>query len=84
MWFSGCRGPLSPSIYRSNFEKLLPKHTSIGRPSSTEKLKAFEIVCKFLEDEMELMTLAEFQTVIGKQHINIYSVKMTKVKLKEK
>ena len=33
---------------------------------------------------MELMTLAEFQTMMGKQHINIYSVKMTKVKLKEK
>ena len=69
-------------VYRSNFENLLPKHTSIGRPSSTEKLKAFEIVCKFLEDEMKLITLAEFQTVMEKQHTNIYSVKMTKVKLK--
>ena len=33
---------------------------------------------------MDLMTLAEFQTVMGKQHTNIYSVKMTKVNLKEK
>ena len=47
-------------VCRSNFENPLPKHTSRGRPSSTENLEAFEAVRKFLEDEMELMTLAEF------------------------
>ena len=45
-------------ICRSNFENSLPKHASRGRPSLTEKLEAFETVCKFLEAEMELMTLA--------------------------
>ena len=47
-------------VCRSNFENPLPKHTSRGRPSSTENLEAFEAVRKFLEDEMELTTLAEF------------------------
>ena len=69
---------------RSNFESLLPKHTSRGRPSSTEKLEAFETVCKFLEDEMELTSLAKFQTMMEKQHSNVYSVKMAQIKLKHK
>ena len=71
-------------VCRSNFENSLPKHTSRGRPSSTEKLESFETVCKFLEDEMELITLAEFQTMMMEQHTNAYSVKMTKIKLKER
>ena len=33
---------------------------------------------------MELMTLAEFQTMMEKQHTNVYSAKMAKIKLKEK
>ena len=45
-------------ICRPKSENPLPKHTSRGRPSLTEKLEAFETVCKFLEDEMELMALA--------------------------
>ena len=32
---------------------------------------------------MGLMTLAEFQTKTDKQHTNVYSVKMTKIKLKK-
>ena len=47
-------------VCRSNFENPLPKHTSRGRPSSTENLEAFETIRKFLEEEIELMTLAEF------------------------
>ena len=70
-------------VCRSNFESPLPKCTSRGCPSSTENLKAFETVCKFLEHEMELMALAEFQTMMEKQHTNAYSVEMTKIKLKE-
>ena len=62
-------------VCRSNFKNLLPKQTSRGQPSSTEKLKAFETVCKCLEDEMELMTFAEFQTMMEKQHTNVYSVR---------
>ena len=45
---------------RFNFENPLPKHTSRDYPPSTQKLEAFETVCKFLEDKMELLTLAEF------------------------
>ena len=45
-------------ICRPKSENPLPKHTSRGRPSLTEKLEAVETVCKFLEDEMELMALA--------------------------
>ena len=71
-------------VYRSNFKNRLLKHTSRDGPSSTEKLESFETVCTFLEDEMELMTLAEFQTMMEKQNTNVYSVKMTRIKLKEK
>ena len=39
--------------------------------SSTEKPEAFEAVCTFLEDKMELMTLPKFQTMMEKQHTNV-------------
>ena len=57
-------------VCRSNFENLLLKHTSRGRTSLTEKFEAFKTVCKFLEDEMELMT--EFQTRVEKQYTNVW------------
>ena len=52
------------SACRSSFENPLLKKSSKGRPISTDKIAAFESMCSILEDEMELLTLSEFQEKI--------------------
>ena len=69
---------------RSTFENILPKRSSKGRPTSTRKVDAFEKTCKLLEDDMELYTVKEFQELMESQNEDVYSMKMTKIKLQEK
>ena len=69
---------------RSSFENPLPKYSSKGRPKSNRKVDAFENTCQILEDDMELYTVKEFQELMEKQSEEVYCIKMTKIKLKEK
>ena len=41
-------------------------------------------MCSILEDEVELFTISEFQTMMKKQQEKVYSSLMTKKKLQEK
>ncbi len=65
-------------ICRSNFENPIPKHTSRGRPPSREKEHAFNIMCRKIEETIELFTVKEFNDEMEKLSDNIYSVKWTK------
>ena len=38
---------------RTNFENSMPKYSTPGRPTSTEKMTLFITACKKLEDDME-------------------------------
>ena len=72
------------SSCRSSFENPAPKFPSRGRPASQEKLELFESTCVKLENEMDLYTLQEFHELMRKEASDCYSIKMTKLKLKEK
>ena len=69
---------------RSSFETSInPK--SIGRPTSSSKLELFEEACtKFLENEIELYTVAEFHDIMSSLGDEVYSIKMTQIKLADK
>ena len=41
-------------------------------------------MCEVLEDDMNLYTIKEFQETMESQNEEVYSVKMTKIKLQEK
>ena len=43
-------------------------------------LEAFEAMCKILEDEIELYTLAEFLETMDGQNDDVYTAKMTIIK----
>ena len=69
---------------RTNFENPMPKYSTPGRPTSTEKMALFNAACKKLEDDMELYTVAEFHSMMKELGDDVYSTKMTQMKLKEK
>ena len=69
---------------RSSFENPIPKYASRRRPPSSDKLTAFNTMCDKMKNECELYTIKEFQEAMQKQGDDVYSVKMTKIKLKER
>ena len=68
----------------SSFENPIPKYASCGWPLSSDKLTEFNTVCDKMEDECELYTIKDFQETMQKLGDNVYSVKMTKIRLKER
>ena len=68
----------------TNFEHPVPKFKKKGRPTSTRKLMLFEKTCESLEDDIELYMVAEFHNLMSKLGDEIYSPKMTHIKLKER
>ena len=69
---------------RTNFENPVPKFEKKGRPTSTQKLMLFEKVGESLEDDVEFYTVADFHNLMSKLGDDIYSPKMTQIKLKER
>ena len=69
---------------RIKFENPLPEYATPGRPISSTKTILFENACKILEDDMELYTVTEFHELMSKLGDDVYSVKITQMKLKEK
>ena len=57
---------------------------SRGWPPSSDKLTAFNTMCDKMEGECELHTIKDFQEATQKLGDDVYSVKMTKIKLKER
>ena len=49
---------------RTNFENPMPKYSTTGRPTSTEKMALYNAACKKLEDDMELYTVVEFHSIM--------------------
>ena len=70
--------------YRSSFENPISKDASRGRPPSSDKLTAFNTMCDKMEDECELYTVKDFQEAMQKLGDNVYCLKTTKLKLKER
>ena len=68
----------------SSFGNPIPKYVSCGRPPSADKLTAFNTMCDKMEDECELYTVKEFQEAMQVLGDDVYSVKMAKIKLKER
>lgn len=69
---------------RSSFESS-SNQKSIGRPAASSKLELFEEACtKFLENDIELYTVAEFHDMMSSLGDEVYSIKMTQTKLAEK
>ena len=68
----------------SSFEKIVPNHVSQGRPTSSDKLAAFSARCDKMEDDSELYTIKLFHDIMQKEGHDVYSQKITKVKVKEK
>ena len=69
---------------RTNFENPVPKFEKKGRPTSTQKLMLLEKVGESLEDDVEFYTVADFHDLMSKLGDDIYSPKMTQIKLKER
>ena len=70
---------------RTNFENPLPEYQTPGRPISSTKMELFEKACKeFLEYDIELHTVTEFHNLMSTLGDDIYTVKMTQIKLIEK
>ena len=71
---------------RSSFESESRRQLkSLGRPASLDKLGLFEEACnKFLENDIELHTVAEFHDMMSTLGDEVYSIKMTQNKLAEK
>ena len=69
---------------RSNFENPVLKYASRGRPTSSDKLTAFNAICNKLEDDSKLYTIKEFHDALQREGDDVYSWKMTIIKLKEK
>ena len=69
---------------RTNFENPLPIYSSPGRPISTQKMTLFNAACKKLENDTELYTIVEFYSMMKEFADDVYSIKMTQIKLKEK
>ena len=67
-----------------SFESPIPKYASRLKPPSSDKLTAFNTMCDKLEDECELYTAKDFQKAMQKLGDDVYSVKMTKIKLEER
>ena len=68
---------------RAKFEKPITT-SSCGRPTSTEKLTVFNAACIKLEEDIDLYTVSEFYEMMQTLGEEIYSLKMTQNKLKEK
>ena len=70
---------------RTNFENPTPEYKTPGRPVSSRKMELFVKACEeFVENDLELYTVAEFHNLMATLGDNIYTVKMTQIKLKEK
>ena len=69
---------------RTNCENPVPKFEKKGRPTSAQKLLLFEKAFESLEDDIELYTVAEFHNLMSKLGDDVYSPKMTQIKLKER
>lgn len=70
---------------RTNFENPTPEYKTPGRPVSSKKMELFVKACEeFLENDFELHTVSEFHDLMGTLGDDIYTVKMTQLKLKEK
>ena len=69
---------------RSRFENPPSSYLTPGRPTSEGKMKTFLAMCEKFEDDMEVYTLLEFHESMSMLGTEIYSMKMTKEKLKEK
>ena len=72
------------SSCRTSFENSQPSKSTPGRPTSEGKMISFLTMCLKLENEMDLYTLTEFHEAMKKLVKEVYSVKMTKIKLFEK
>ena len=68
----------------TNFENPVPKFEKKGRRTSTRKLMLFEKTCESLVDDIALYTVAEFHNLMSRLRDQIYSLKMTQIKLKER
>lgn len=70
---------------RTNFETVNTfENCTPGRPVSASKLSNFEKACKVFENDVELYTVAEFHKMMSDFGDEIYTVKATQLKLKEK
>ena len=69
---------------RTNFENPVSKFEKKGRPTSTQKLILFEKSGESLEYDVEFDTVADFHNLMCKLRDDIYSPKMTQIKLKER
>ena len=69
---------------RSKFENPLPKFPTPGRPKCFSKMEIFDEACEKLENDDDLYTVSDFHTMMSKLGNDVYSVKMTLAKLKEK
>ncbi|XP_076800982.1 uncharacterized protein LOC143445626 [Clavelina lepadiformis] len=68
---------------RTRFENPA-QYSTPGRPTSTEKMTLFNAACKKMEDDMDLYTVAEFHSMMQELGDDVYSLKMTQIKIKEK
>ena len=64
--------------------KLEGDSSSSGRPILTKKLTVFNAACIKLEENIDLYTVSEFYEMMQTFGEEIYSLKMTQNKLKEK
>ena len=68
---------------RAKFENGVPKYSTSGRPTSTAKMTLFDAACQKLEGDIELCTVAEFHSMIQELGDEVYTSKITQIKLKE-
>ncbi|CAK8697783.1 unnamed protein product [Clavelina lepadiformis] len=68
---------------RTRFENPA-QYSTPGRPTSTEKMTLFNAACKKMEDDMDLYTVAEFHSMMQELGDDVYSLKMTQIKIIEK
>lgn len=69
---------------RSSFENPVPQKSTPGRPVSSEKVRCFDEACLKLEEESELYTVPEFYEIMKEYGDEVYTMKMTREKLKSR
>ena len=62
----------------------MPQNKILGRPVSTEKVTIPNKACEFLEEDVDLYTVFEFQNITSSLGNDIYTLKMTQPKLQER
>ena len=62
----------------------MPQNKTLGRPVSTEKVTIPNKACEFLEEDVDLYTVFEFQNITSSLGNDIYTLKMTQPKLQER